>query len=577
MTQQQFVRTLAFSTQPADLPDDAPVPCVLATNVVVERDDGGEILDCSPAGVDMTRAATGLPLLIQHNAQQLAIGVVEGIKADGRRVTGHARFGSSPEAQQIRRDVIDGIHKSVSVGYTHVGIGRQDPKGNTVHRWQPHEVSIVSIPADPLAGFFRSQKTPQNTIMQTTTESTNTAEQIAILCERHGVNHLTASLIRSGDLSAAKEAVLTAIAVRDAAAGGHHNTTTPAATNTRSTAHDEKELIVRSLVARMGGDPGGEVITRCDAVGLAVRAMELAGQRVGSGLTRSAIVERSFGAHTSGDFSGLLGQAAGRVLADFYGETPVALKQIARLANLPDFREKSVIRLGAAPSLEKVNEHGEYKYGSIAEASNGWKLSTFGKIIALTRTALVNDDLDGFGQMLRSFGTAGARLEATELTAALVGAPVVDGQTVFDAARNTQISDKLSAAGLGAAIRALRAQTDMGELVAHEPGVLLVPSALEFAARQLMASINPAKTGDTQPFNLDVLVEPRLDTNSATAWYLVASRQTALEFGYLSGAAGVQISQREGFEIDGIELKARLDFGCGWVAPVGWVRSTGTV
>lgn len=46
-----------------------------------------------------------------------------------------------------------------------------------------------------------------------------------------------------------------------------------------------------------------------------------------------------------------------------------------------------------------------------------------------------------------------------------------------------------------------------------------------------------------------------------------------MEYGYLDGSEGVQVTQREGFEVDGREIKARLDFG--WVAPAGWVKSTG--
>ena len=55
----------------------------------------------------------------------------------------------------------------------------------------------------------------------------------------------------------------------------------------------------------------------------------------------------------------------------------------------------------------------------------------------------------------------------------------------------------------------------------------------------------------------------------------MAGDQSTIEYGYRDGSEGVQITQRKGFEVDGLELKARLDFGCGWAAPVGWVKSTG--
>ena len=91
-----------------------------------------------------------------------------------------------------------------------------------------------------------------------------------------------------------------------------------------------------------------------------------------------------------------------------------------------------------------------------------------------------------------------------------------------------------------------------------------------------MASFAAVTADTVQPYSLNVVVEPRLDVSSTSEWYLVAGNQSALEYGYLDGQQGVQITQRDGFEVDGLEVKARLDFGCGWVAPVGWVKSSGT-
>lgn len=582
---QQFVRKLAISRSAADLPADAAVPCTLATPTAVQRDDGGEVLDCSAAGVDLTRAP--LPLIVGHDQTRLAVGVVENIQADGRRVTGSVRFGTSPEAQQIRADVLAGIHQSLSVGYSHTDDGRQDAQGNLVYRWQPHEVSIVSVPADPNSGFFRSKTTPNNT-MNTTNHTAapaaidtlaQRAAEISELCTRHAVPGLAAELIRSGaDVSFAKDKILSTIAVRDAAAGGHQNTAQPHAdTNTSSDASDEKELIVRSLVARMGGKPGGDVIRSTDTVGLTIRALEMAGQRVGSGMSRSDIITRGMGLHGTSDFPALLGAAVNRVLHTYYTHAPVVLKELAKLTNLPDFREKSVIRMGSTPSLELVNEHGEFTGGTVSHASNGWRLFTYGRMIGLTRQALINDDLQAFAELLRSFGQSAARREADELVAALLNPALIDGEALFSTDRNSQITTKLTQAGIGAAVQALRGQRDGGGLVLQEPSTLLVPAALEMTARQLVAEFSPTKAGDVQPYGLSVAVEPRLDASSATAWYLVAGNQSALEYGYLDGNAGIQIDQREGFEVDGLEVKARLDFGCGWVAPVGWVKSLGTV
>ncbi len=556
----------------ADAAGDAEeIPCTIATNAPVPRAMGAEILDCTPAGVDLTRAP--LPLLIAHDAGSLAVGHVDALAADGSRVTGRARFATSPEAQQILADVKAGIHRSLSVGYQHIGEGVPTDAG-TVYRWQPHEVSIVPVPADTGAGFYRSK----DHHMTTTPTTVNRAElqaEIMELGKRHGLTDFARGLAQSATNSAAaRAAILEELAARDRAAGGHRNTNARELSYFGASGHGgDREIIIASLAHRMGARQKDQPILRgLDAVGLALRSLELAGERVYSDMSRTQIIERAL--HGTADFPQLLGSAAGRVLLGAYGATPAALKAVARETMLPDFRDRTAVRMGGAPSLEKVNEHGEFHYGTIEEGAAVWRLATYGRIFSITRQALVNDDLGAFGDLVRMFAEAAARREADELVKALTSPGQVDGAALFSSARNTQTARKLTLAGLGVAVQALRSQKHFGELVSQEPGAIVVPAALEMTARQLVASISATKASDVQPFGaLDVVVEPRL--TDADEWYLVAANQRALEYGYLDGDAGPQISQREGFEVDGLEVKARLDFGCGWVSPVGWVQNTG--
>ncbi len=161
----------------------------------------------------------------------------------------------------------------------------------------------------------------------------------------------------------------------------------------------------------------------------------------------------------------------------------------------------------------------------------------------------------------------------------LVGTPQLDGADLFATGKNTLITgggSALAAAGLAAAVKALRLQKETGGgFTNQEPKYLIVPAALETIARQLVAMITPAVVTNVQPYSVQVVVEPRLDATSTTAWFLVADNQAALEFGYLDGAQGPQITEDWGFEVDGLRIKCRLDFGAGWVSPLGWVKSAG--
>ena len=53
------------------------IPCTIATATPVMRGNLAEVLDCSPAGVDLTRAP--LPLIVAHDQSRLSVGLVENL------------------------------------------------------------------------------------------------------------------------------------------------------------------------------------------------------------------------------------------------------------------------------------------------------------------------------------------------------------------------------------------------------------------------------------------------------------------------------------------------------------------
>ena len=103
------------------------------------------------------------PLLLGHDPDD-QIGVIESFYLDqsSRRTKAVARFSQSEKATEIFRDVVDGIRRNISVGYTVQQHQRDTVGGEDVQRvtrWTPLEASIVAIPADQstLVGVGRSQ------------------------------------------------------------------------------------------------------------------------------------------------------------------------------------------------------------------------------------------------------------------------------------------------------------------------------------------------------------------------------------------------------------------------------------
>jgi len=138
------------------------VELAFSSEAPYERWFGIEILDHDKKSIDLSRLADGShPLLLDHDTRK-QIGVIETVSIGTDRVgRAVARFGRSALAEEVFRDVQDGIRSLVSVGYqiNELKMVEEKKDAPSVYRatnWMPYEVSIVSIPADATVGIGRS-------------------------------------------------------------------------------------------------------------------------------------------------------------------------------------------------------------------------------------------------------------------------------------------------------------------------------------------------------------------------------------------------------------------------------------
>lgn len=132
----------------------------VASEAPYERWWGTEILDMNSKSIRDERLRMGAPLLVGHDADQ-QVGVVERFEITAeKKLRILARFGRSDRAEEIFRDVLDGIRRNASVGYVihDLRLERQDGDVCTyrVTDWEPLEGSLVPIPADPSVGVGRA-------------------------------------------------------------------------------------------------------------------------------------------------------------------------------------------------------------------------------------------------------------------------------------------------------------------------------------------------------------------------------------------------------------------------------------
>jgi HK97 family phage major capsid protein/HK97 family phage prohead protease len=214
------------------------IELAFSSDAEIERFPGMvEVLDHRAEAVDLERLNDGGAFLFNHDWDEV-IGVVENarIDSDGKgRAT--VRFGSSAAAEEKWRDVQDGILRHISVGYRIKEVKlteqRDDADVYTVQRWEPYEISLVSVPADRSVGIGRSQSTTQqptpeiqNMSQQATepTPSAPAAPNFDVIAERNAARSDEQNRVRTiieagkkynmGDL--AQEAVVTGKSVDEA-------------------------------------------------------------------------------------------------------------------------------------------------------------------------------------------------------------------------------------------------------------------------------------------------------------------------------------------------------------------------
>jgi len=159
-------RTFALEFERAEGEEDNRTMSIsFASEEPVLRSFGWEILSHERGDIDFDFIGSGrAPLLLSHDPET-QIGVVESatLSETERKSRAVVRFGNGSLASEIFRDVQDKIRANISVGYTITELMKQDEQreGQDVYRakFQPKEISVVSIPADSQVGIGRAEKT----------------------------------------------------------------------------------------------------------------------------------------------------------------------------------------------------------------------------------------------------------------------------------------------------------------------------------------------------------------------------------------------------------------------------------
>lgn len=570
-----ITRRADFRPQTAD-PETLTAELVWSTGADVERRDRigpyVERLRMDPEAVDLSRLI-GAPLLNAHCHRDLGdvLGCVLDASVNGREGTATVRF--SERARPIFDDVAAGILRNVSVGYHVAEWTAATEDGRRVRiatRWQPLELSLVPVAAD--RGATVRGASPMSETDTETADRSVVDLEIRRLCAMGGA-HPEPLIALGATVEHARAAALSALVER---AGPETRPVQVIADHgdprERAAAYGEA-VFTRLHPEHVPGERARPYVAM-SLREMAAGALRHAGARVQS-LSADTVLTRAL--HTTSDFPLILGDAVGRELRQAYAAAPGGVRALARQTSNRDFRAKTVLEFGGALALLKVNEHGEFTSGTLTEAGESIRVATYGRIFGYTRQLMINDDL-GALERIGAIAAASARqLEAdvcVELlaTGSGLGPTMGDGKRLFHADhRNVAATGTAPDEGIAAAVLAMRTQVGLDKrVIGIEPTAVVIPAALEHEVSRFFSSAHvPATPDGVNPYaSLRIVVDPRLDAKSASRWYLVGERWDGLWIAYLEGNAAPVTETRAGFEIDGVQIKVRLDYRA-WYSNVG--------
>ncbi|MFU6607771.1 ClpP-like prohead protease/major capsid protein fusion protein [Pseudomonas aeruginosa] len=312
-------------------------------------------------------------------------------------------------------------------------------------------------------------------------------------------------------------------------------------------------------------------------------------------LARASLVDRGIGVasyspmqmvglaftHTTSDFGTILIDVANRSMLAGWDEAEETFQLWTKKGMLSDFKTVHRVGLGEFPSLRQVREGAEYKYVTVGSRSQPIALATYGEIFSITRQAIINDDMNLLTDIPRKMGMAAKATIGDLVYAILTSNPVLsDGKALFHAdhknlqtgASSAMSIESLSKAKTQMATQKTEVEGGKPRTLNIRPAFVLTPVALEDKAKQIIRSASvpgaESNSGIENPIRnfAEVIGEPRLDDNSATAYYLAARQGSdTIEVAYLDGNELPYMEQQQGFTVDGVATKVRIDAG---VAPL---------
>lgn len=604
-----FFRELSFERSQIDEANRS-VELSFSSETPYKRWFGNEILSHEPGSMDLTRLEEIGVLLFNHKSD-MPIGRVESVWLDENDKKGKAKvkFDEDVESEKIYQKVLSGTLKGVSVGYR-VGVWEEVEQGSVstngrftgpcsiAARWEPYEISIVSVPADSSVGVGRSLEEPEVVEgLEKNIEDEKGAKEMpeaekeemklkALGEERNRVREVL-SLCRQFDINP-DEFINSEKSISDIRKEILEKLAKDQKPTVITITADEEDKFRKAAIDGLAMRAGVKIEKPADGaiefqgkrmLRLAEECIERAtGRRVNNMDDEQLIREALTG---TGAFPGILSNVANKSMAQAYQTAPTTYQYWTGKGSNSDFKNATRYRISEAEELEKITEQGEFKDSKLTESSITTSIATYGKSFSITRKALINDDLGALNQVPAIHGAAARRMINKMVYQLLIKNPTIEKAALFSEAHGNLGNGILNIANLGLAKAAMAKQTNIGgkEALNIQPAFLLVPVDLETQAAQLISSaVDPTKANATpNPFanKLSVVADPML--SNPNEWYLSSATGICptIEVTSLNGKEEPTMESAIQFDTLGIKWRVYLDVGVNLIDFRGLYKSGG--
>jgi len=156
LEEKTFKRAISVEFRGQD--EDRTLEFPFASEAPVERYYGMEVLNMDTKSMDLARLNDGAPLLYQHDADRI-VGVVQKAYIKDKRAYARVKLANNELGREMQDLIRDGIIRNVSFGYKIDAMEADESTTPVTYRatkYQPFEISLVTIPADNSVGLGRA-------------------------------------------------------------------------------------------------------------------------------------------------------------------------------------------------------------------------------------------------------------------------------------------------------------------------------------------------------------------------------------------------------------------------------------